>query len=38
VPPEVLVFPDEGHFVLMPWNSKLWHENVFGWMKKYLER
>jgi dipeptidyl aminopeptidase/acylaminoacyl peptidase len=36
VPSEALVFPDEGHFVLRPWNSKLWHESVFGWLKKYL--
>jgi dipeptidyl aminopeptidase/acylaminoacyl peptidase len=37
VPAEALVFPDEGHWVLKPWNSKLWHDSVFGWMKKYLE-
>jgi dipeptidyl aminopeptidase/acylaminoacyl peptidase len=36
VPSEMLVFPDEGHFVLKPWNSRLWHEKAFGWMKKYL--
>ena len=36
VPSEALVFPDEGHWVLKPWNSKLWHESVFGWMRKYL--
>ena len=36
VPAEALVFPDEGHFVLKPWNSKLWHESVFGWLRKYL--
>jgi dipeptidyl aminopeptidase/acylaminoacyl peptidase len=36
VPSEALVFPDEGHWVLKPWNSKLWHESVFGWLKKYL--
>ncbi len=36
VPSEALVFPDEGHWVQKPWNSKLWHESVFGWMKKYL--
>jgi Prolyl oligopeptidase family len=35
---EALVFPDEGHFVLKPLNSKRWHEAVFGWMKKWLER
>ncbi len=38
VPAEALVFPDEGHFVLKPLNSKRWHETVFGWMKEYLER
>lgn len=31
-----LSFPDEGHFVLKPLNSKRWHENVFAWMKQYL--
>ena len=36
VPTEALVFPDEGHWVLKALNSKLWHETVFGWMKKYL--
>jgi dipeptidyl aminopeptidase/acylaminoacyl peptidase len=32
-----LDFPDEGHWVLKPLNSKRWHEEVFAWMKKYLE-
>lgn len=36
VPSEALVFEDEGHWVLKALNSKLWHEHVFGWMKKYL--
>lgn len=36
VPSEMLIFPDEGHWVLGALNSKLWHETVFGWMKKYL--
>jgi dipeptidyl aminopeptidase/acylaminoacyl peptidase len=36
VPAEALVFPDEGHFVLKPRNSKLWHESVFGWLRKYI--
>jgi dipeptidyl aminopeptidase/acylaminoacyl peptidase len=36
VPSEALVFPDEGHFVLKPASSKLWHESVFGWLKKYI--
>ena len=38
VPSEALVFPDEGHWVLKPLNSRRWHESVFGWMKKWLER
>ncbi len=33
---EALVFEDEGHWVLKPLNSKLWHETVFGWINKYL--
>lgn len=29
-------FPDEGHWVLKPQNSKAWHTEVFGWLKKYV--
>ncbi|MEO6213366.1 MAG: S9 family peptidase [Vicinamibacterales bacterium] len=36
VPAEALVFPDEGHWVLKANNSRVWHDAVFGWMKKYL--
>ena len=36
VPARALVFPDEGHWVLKPLNSKRWHEEVFAWLKKYL--
>lgn len=36
-PSKGLVFPDEGHWVLKPLNSKRWHEEVFEWMHKYLE-
>jgi dipeptidyl aminopeptidase/acylaminoacyl peptidase len=36
VPSAGLDFPDEGHWVLKPNNSKRWHETVFAWMKKYL--
>ena len=28
-------FPDEGHWVLKPQNSKYWHEEVFAWLEKY---
>src|SRR5262245_26621236 len=37
VPSEMLVFPDEGHWVLKPLNSRVWHEAVFAWMGKYLQ-
>jgi dipeptidyl aminopeptidase/acylaminoacyl peptidase len=37
VPSEMLVFPDEGHWVLKALNSRVWHEAVFGWLKKYLD-
>jgi dipeptidyl aminopeptidase/acylaminoacyl peptidase len=36
VPSEALNFPDEGHWVLGTLNSKRWHEQVFGWMSKYI--
>jgi len=37
VPSEMLIFPDEGHWVLKALNSKHWHEQVFGWMKRWIE-
>lgn len=37
VPSRALVFPDEGHWVLKPLNSKFWHETVFSWMSTYLK-
>jgi dipeptidyl aminopeptidase/acylaminoacyl peptidase len=33
---EGLVFEDEGHWVLGALDSRRWHEEVFGWMRKYL--
>lgn len=32
----LLVFPDENHWVLKPQNSLQWHNEVFGWLDKYL--
>jgi dipeptidyl aminopeptidase/acylaminoacyl peptidase len=37
IPSELLYFPDEGHFVLKPANSKLWHETVLGWMVQWTK-
>jgi dipeptidyl aminopeptidase/acylaminoacyl peptidase len=38
VPAELLDFPAEGHWVLAPRSSKYWHEQVFGWLRRWLER
>lgn len=37
IPSELLYFPDEGHWVLKPANSKLWHETVLGWMERWTK-
>jgi dipeptidyl aminopeptidase/acylaminoacyl peptidase len=36
VPSKLLLFPDEGHWVLKPQNSELWHRTVFEWLAAYL--
>src|SRR3990172_10965339 len=36
VPSKFLYFPDEGHWVLKPANSELWHRTVFGWLDEYI--
>jgi dipeptidyl aminopeptidase/acylaminoacyl peptidase len=38
VPSKFLYFPDEGHWVLKPQNSLLWHKTVFGWFDTYLKK
>src|SRR5947209_20538538 len=37
VPSKLLYFPDEGHWVLKPGNSELWHKTIFGWLSGYLK-
>jgi dipeptidyl aminopeptidase/acylaminoacyl peptidase len=37
VPSKLLYFPDEGHWVLKPQNSELWHKTVFEWLAEYLK-
>ena len=36
VPSKFLYFPDEGHWVLKPKNSELWHQTIFDWLSQYL--
>jgi len=32
----LVVFPNENHWVLKPANSQQWHNEVFGWLDRYL--
>jgi dipeptidyl aminopeptidase/acylaminoacyl peptidase len=36
VPSRLLMFPDEGHWVLKPGNSRVWHAYVLDWLGQYL--
>ncbi|MDP3069487.1 MAG: S9 family peptidase [Opitutaceae bacterium] len=38
VPSKFLYFPDEGHWVLKPQNSELWHRTIFDWLAEYLKK
>lgn len=38
IPSKFLYFPDEGHWVLKPRNSELWHRTVFDWLAEYLKK
>lgn len=33
---KLIVFPDEGHWILKPQNSQLWYGEVLGWLGKHL--
>jgi dipeptidyl aminopeptidase/acylaminoacyl peptidase len=37
VPSKLVVFPDEGHWVLKPLNSKFWYKTFFDWLATYLK-
>ncbi|MEE4201237.1 dipeptidyl-peptidase 5 [Erythrobacter sp.] len=36
IPSQLLVFPDENHWVLGAANSLQWHETVFDWLDRWL--
>jgi dipeptidyl aminopeptidase/acylaminoacyl peptidase len=38
VPSKMLYFPDEGHWVLKPQNSRLWYKTVNDWVDSYLKK
>lgn len=37
VPSRLLVFPDEGHWVLKPQNTVLWYSQFLGWMDQWAK-
>ena len=37
VPSKLVLFPDEGHWILKPQNSELWHKTVLNWIATYLK-
>lgn len=37
VPAQLLIFPDENHWVLKPQNGILWQRTFFGWLDKWLK-
>jgi dipeptidyl aminopeptidase/acylaminoacyl peptidase len=38
VPSKMLYFPDEGHWVLKPQNSRLWYETVNTWVDEWTKK
>ncbi|HYP52300.1 MAG TPA: S9 family peptidase [Pyrinomonadaceae bacterium] len=34
---KLLIFPDEGHWILKPQNSELWHNTVLAWLARHLK-
>jgi dipeptidyl aminopeptidase/acylaminoacyl peptidase len=36
VPSKLLVFPDEGHWILKPQNSLLWYNTFLEWMGEWI--
>jgi dipeptidyl aminopeptidase/acylaminoacyl peptidase len=37
VPSKIVVYPDEGHWILKPQNSRLWYKTFSDWLAAYLE-
>jgi dipeptidyl aminopeptidase/acylaminoacyl peptidase len=36
VPARLLHYPDEGHFILKPQNSRLWYNEVHAWFERWI--
>ena len=38
VPSRLIVFPDEGHWILKPQNSLFWYQNFIDWMNTWTKK
>lgn len=37
VPSKLVIYPDEGHWILKPQNSQFWYATFLDWLAKYLK-
>ena len=37
IPAQLLIFPDENHWVLKPQNGILWQRTFFSWLDRWLK-
>jgi dipeptidyl aminopeptidase/acylaminoacyl peptidase len=37
VPSELVIFPDEGHWIEKPRNAEAWYGAVLGWLERWLK-
>jgi dipeptidyl aminopeptidase/acylaminoacyl peptidase len=37
IPSKLVLFPDEGHWILKPQNSQYWYSTVLDWLNKYAQ-
>lgn len=38
IPSQMLIYPDENHWILRPQNSLLWQRTFFAWLDKWLKK
>ncbi len=37
VPSKLVIFPDEGHWILKPQNAEFWYKTFLDWLAKYMK-
>jgi dipeptidyl aminopeptidase/acylaminoacyl peptidase len=38
IPSKLVIFPDEGHWILKPQNSLLWYQTVLDWLDSWVKK